>query len=288
MCFCSAVLSMPKNSFPDSLPKRELRRRDARRISRFRTAHGPANGLAYCGMPSVEFLDVRAWRQDLSSVFAVELYEDVLSKMRVEWDRLDIELPVEFWGPSNIIEYLVKADKVYDLYNLDFYGGFIYPSRDKIKCVDAISALISRHALSRRSFVLIVTFNMRDKGAEEYLQYLSKIPPVLKGWKNVKACCDEHKGTQARRLKICFPFYCWQTGIAHRFAVQVSDPVMYESTATMLHFYLEFHWQEQPLPEMGTMEAVADLANRPLLRMDQMVPMIELRPTQIVREAPAD
>ncbi len=279
---------MPKNPFPDSLPKRELRRRDARRIAQFRATHGPANGLAYCGMPSVEFLDVRAWRQDLASVYAVELYEEILSNMRIEWDRLDIELPIDFDGPTNIIQYLIKTDRVYDLYNLDFFGGFIYPSKDRIKCVDAISALIGRHALARRSFILVVTFNVRDKGAEEYLQYLSKIPPVLKGWKNVKKCCDEHRENQARRLKICFPFYCWQTGIAHRFAVQVWDPIVYESSATMLHFYMELHWQEKPLPEIGTMEAVAELANRPLLRMEYMVPAIDLRPTQIVREPLAD
>jgi hypothetical protein len=275
---------MPKNPFPDSLPKRELRRRDARRIAQFRAIHGPANGLAYCGMPSVEFLDVRAWRQELASVYAVELKDDILSDMRIEWDRLGLELPIEFDGPTNVIGHLVKTERVFDLYNLDFYGGFIYPSKDKVKCVDAISSLVARHDRARRSFVLIVTFNVRDKGAEEYLQYLSKIPSVLKGWKNVKACCDEHKNSQARRLKICFPFYCWQTGIAHRFAVQVADPVVYESSATMLHFFMEFIWQERPLPEIGTHEAVADLANRPLLRMDKMVPAVDLRPTQIYRD----
>src|SRR4051812_11023963 len=102
---------MPRNAFPDSLPKRELRRRDARRITAFRASHGPANGLAYCGMPSVEFLDVRAWWQDLASVYAVELKEDVLANMRIEWDRLGLELPIEFDGPTNIINYLAKTEK---------------------------------------------------------------------------------------------------------------------------------------------------------------------------------
>jgi hypothetical protein len=275
---------MPSNPFPDSLPKRELRRRDLRRLAQFRAAQGPAGGLAYCGMPSVEFLDIRAWKSELTSVYAVELKEDTLAKMRIEWDRLDLELPIEFDGPTNVIEYLTRTTTSFDLYNLDFYGGFIYPSKSKVKCVDAIGALISRHSLARRSFILIVTFNVRDKGAEEYLQFLSKIPPALKGWKNVRRCCDEHKENQARRLKVCFPFYCWQAGLANRFSVEVANPVVYESSATMLHFYMEFYWQEQPLPEPATQEALANLANRPLLRMDRMVPTIDLRPTQIVRD----
>ena len=276
---------MPNNPFPDSLPKRELRRRDFRRLAQFRAAHGPANGLAYCGMPCVEFLDVRTWKSELASVYAVELKEDILAKMRIEWDRLDLELSIEFEGPTNVIEYLTRTKETFDVYNLDFYGGFIYPSKSKVKCVDAIGSLISRHALARRSFVLIVTFNVRDKGAEEYLQFLSKIPPLLKGWKNVKKCCDEHKENQARRLKVCFPFYCCQVGLANRFSVEVANPTVYESSATMLHFYMEFYWQEQPLPEIATQEAMAELANRPLLRMDKMVQTIDLRPTQIFREA---
>jgi len=250
----------------------------------FRTKNGPASGLAYCGMPCVEFLDVRAWKQELASVYAVELKEDILSDMRIEWDRLGVDLPIEFDGPTNIIKYLTETTRVYDVYNLDFYGGFVYPSKHKVKCVDAISALVGRHALARRSFVLIVTFNIRDKGAEEYLQYLNKVSGVLKGWKNVKACCQEHGNSQAGRLKICFPFFCWQTGTAHRFAFKASDPVVYESSATMLHFYMEFAWQEKPLPEIGNGEALVDLANRPLLRMNMMVPTVELRPTQIFRD----
>jgi hypothetical protein len=283
-------LSMPKNRFPDSLEKRELRRRDARRLGQFRNAHGPANGLAYCGMPSVEFLDVHAWRGELSSVHAVEFTEDVLEDMRIEWDRLDLDLNIVFDGPTNILQFLVETKSIFDVYNLDFYGGLIYPSRGKVKlkCVDAISALLARHSLARRSFVLITTLNVRDKGAEEYLQYLSKIPPVLKGWKNVKKCCDEHKENQARRLKICFPFFCWQTGIAHRFNVSIADPIVYESSATMVHFYMEFYWMGQLLPEIGTQEAVADLANRPLLRMKKMLPVPDLRPTQIFREPPPE
>jgi hypothetical protein len=74
---------MPKNRFPDSVEKRELRRRDERRIAELASARGKP-GLRYCGMPSVEYLDVIEWKEHVSAVTAVEYDADVLSDMRIQ------------------------------------------------------------------------------------------------------------------------------------------------------------------------------------------------------------
>ena len=90
-------------------------RAHARRLAAFRSKNGPASGLAYCGMPCVEFLDVKAWKQELASVYAVELKEEVLSDMRIQWDigeEVEIEktrkfrpvvshVPVDFSAAGN-------------------------------------------------------------------------------------------------------------------------------------------------------------------------------------------
>src|SRR5687767_1852638 len=88
--------AMPKNNFPDSAAKRELRRQDARRLSSFQSEKGFPLGLHYCGMPSVEFLDIKAWQGVLRSVCAIEYDKDMLQDMRIEWDRLSLDLPVHF------------------------------------------------------------------------------------------------------------------------------------------------------------------------------------------------
>ncbi len=55
-------------------------------------------------MPSVEFLDVQAWRESLRSVCAVEIDSEILSDMRIQWDFLDLGLPIHF-VPADILEF---------------------------------------------------------------------------------------------------------------------------------------------------------------------------------------
>ncbi len=87
---------MPKNKFPDSKAKRELRRQDARRLEQFKLQKELKLGLSYCGMPSIEFLDIHAWQKILSSVCAVELDEENLSDMRIQWRTLSLDIPTRF------------------------------------------------------------------------------------------------------------------------------------------------------------------------------------------------
>lgn len=274
---------MPSNSFPDSPAKRELRRQDARRLALFKEQRKLELGLHYCGMPSVEFLDIKAWHRLLRSVCAVEMDPENIADMRIEWDRMSLGLPVRF-VKDDILNYLRETSNVYDLYNLDFYGGFLHTNtRGNPRCADAIRSLIVRQANRENSFVLIATFNVRDKGAGEYMQFIDEVPRALTGWDNVEACCNAHKKNNITRLKLCFPYFCWHMGMSHNFAVQFEDPMVYHSTATMMHFYAEFIYQPRALPELTFTEALASLASRPLIRLDGMIERVEMRPPEITR-----
>ena len=210
---------MPKNRFPDSLPKRELRRRVARRIRAFREAKNSPLGLSYCGMPSIEFLDVQAWKDFLRSVCAVEIDSEILSDMRIQWSSLALGLPIRFVN-ADILEFLISTNDCYDLYNLDFFGGFVNPtSNGKSRCVEAIRSLIHRQSVRNQSFISVATFNVRDTGVVEYLAFIDNVPQVLSGWLNIERCCSVHKKNQATRLKFCFPYLCWQLGVANNFTV---------------------------------------------------------------------
>ena len=285
---------MPSNRFPDSLAKRELRRRDARSIKAFRSLHEIHLGLAYCGMPSVEFLDVLAWYQDLRSVYAVEMDDEVLSDMRIEWDRRSFNLPIHFVR-DNVLVFLTNTnDVVFDLYNLDFYGGFVYPTAGgNSRCVDAVRSLIHRQSQHSHSFILIATFNVRDRGAEEYSQFIDEVPGALLGWEGVEESCEAHQENQAARLKLCFPLLCSQVGMLNGFAVNFETPTVYSSFTTsadeertvhqLVHFYAEFIKQPGALPDLTQADSLAKIINYPLRRMDGMILRTELNPPQVER-----
>lgn len=54
-----------------------------------------------------------------------------------------------------------------------------------------------------------------------------------------------------------------QVGMSKNFAVHFEDPAVYQSSATMLHFYAEFIYQPRALPELTSTEVLAELAGRP-------------------------
>src|SRR6266550_181690 len=102
---------MPSNRFPDTPEKRELRRRDRRRIEQVAAARAIPR-LQYCGMPSVEYLDVIEWRDYLRSVMAVEYDPEVLSDMRIQWGKIGRELGIPMdWELGNILDFLSSTPK---------------------------------------------------------------------------------------------------------------------------------------------------------------------------------
>ncbi len=248
----------------------------------FRSQNSLPLGLDYCGMPSIEFLDIQEWKDQIRSVLAVELEEDVLSDMKIEWDRINLGIPIEFCGPCNIYNVLSDRKGCYDLYNLDFYGGFLHTrSKRAPKCIEALRAMIARQGAAGQSFILICTFNVRDTGVPDYLKFIDEIPLALAGWRQVEECCKAHRRSQATRLKLCFPFFCWQIGMSNGFSVQFADTVVYESSVTMLHFYCEFTYRSDALPKLTSNETLAEIASRPLIRLNGMIPAIDLAPPTI-------
>ena len=120
---------MPRNRFRDTKEKRELRRRDGRRLRERVKLLG--RRLAYCGLPSVEFFDVEAWKDCLESVTAFESDPETYEDMLIERDRRNYSFPVTI-NPDNInnvLDFLCTAKYCFDLYNLDFFGGFVYPRK---------------------------------------------------------------------------------------------------------------------------------------------------------------
>lgn len=269
---------MPKNRFPDSIEKRELRRIDARQLRKFRERMQLSGGLTYCGMPSVEFLDVVEWSAELKHVEAIEYDKDTYDDMLIQWPN--VRVAATFTGhQANIYDYLKSATQTFDLYNLDFYSGFLNTKgTGGSNATESLRELIARHANKAHSFVLIATFNVRQTGIKAYDTMIDELPNALSGYKNVAKSCEEHKRKSQYRTKIGYPYFCWFVGRAHGFSVRFSDIYYYKSSVPLLHFYSEFLYSAHALPTLPSGEALAELANKPLKQLRGMVPSIAFRP----------
>ena len=270
---------MPRNDFPDSIEKRELRRRDRRLL--LARCVSLAHKLDYCGMPSKEFLDVKLWRDCLRSVVAVEVFSDVANEMRVERDREAFDFPVQI-VEADVRDYLLESNTSFDVYNLDFYGGFLNPSKNHdSRTINALQALFATQAKSNRSFALITTFNLREAGGKDYLAFLETAKAELSGLANAPANLVAHAQNQGTRLKLCFPFFCLQAANVLGFEQQCENVFLYTSSATMIHFHQWFDFQGHTLPPVRSTNALTRIANLPLFELKGLVPYKKFDPPVI-------
>jgi hypothetical protein len=276
---------MPQNPFPDSIEKQALRRRDGTFLEEFRS-RTLAAGLRYCGLTSAEFKDIQVWRPHLSSVHAVENDGRILNDMDINWRRLKLGIPLQITA-GDILEFLrSSATPCFELYNLDFYGGFTNPKQDgSSRCREAIRSLASRHREQQCSFVVIATFNVRDRGVEQYDAFLNEVKSALDGFNGIEPNLKAHAKSHATKIKLSYMYACWEAGKANDFDVEFEDPFVYMSGGTTLvHFFAAFIYRSTALPTPhADRDALMAIANRPLKRMDGRIVRVEMKPALISR-----
>jgi hypothetical protein len=230
--------------------------------------------LDYCGLPSVEFLDVVCWQNVIKSVTAFENNQDSLADMQIQRDLLQFPFPVVI-NPNdrdNLLDYLINEHYCFGLYNLDFFGGLVYQTKDReCKTTNALRQVFSQQARNKQPFVLICTFNRRDCGATEYRQFLYSVREGLSGRPMSAENIRAHEQNQVTMLKLCFPYYCWEQ--AHTLGLEqlVCEATVYESSATMVHFFQAFRYVGGPLPPFVPVSKVIEAANAPLYEMKGQV-----------------
>ncbi len=226
--------------------------------------------LAYCGLPSVEFLDVVCWKELIKSVTAFENDPEALLDMQIERDKHQFAFPVHINRNerSNVLDYLLHEQYCFELYNLDLYGGLVYQNKNNAcRTTDALRQLFSQQARNRQSFILICTFNVRDSGASEYFQFLGSVREGLSGRPQSDENIRAHDQNQATRLKLCFPFFCWQQAQSLSLEQSVCEATVYRSSAVMVHFFQAFRYAGGALPQFSPVRKVIDVANGPLYEM---------------------
>jgi hypothetical protein len=137
---------MPINPFPDSLEKQVIRIRDGFDIKDFRNRKFNDARLKYFGMPSAELLDIITWEENINGLTAIERDQDVLKDIRKSIFKHKLENVSNFLH-ADVCEVLMNLNiGEHQLFNLDFYGGFVHKREDGSASIpQALKALIRRH-----------------------------------------------------------------------------------------------------------------------------------------------
>ncbi|HQU41825.1 MAG TPA: hypothetical protein PK867_03390 [Pirellulales bacterium] len=220
-------------------------------------------------------MDVEEWKDHLDSVTAFERDTESLADMLIERDArgYPFAITINPNGVEDILMFLRQEDYSFDLYNLDFYGGFINIGKGAAsRTTDALRQVFSEQARAERSFALVCTLNVRDTGAAEYADFLDSAREGL--LERGGACAENiraHDVDQSTRLTLCFPFFCWQQAHANGFEYWCDHVIAYRSSASMIHFFQRFRFKGLRLPPVPHVRTLIEMANRPLYEMHGQV-----------------
>jgi hypothetical protein len=216
--------------------------------------------LKYLGLPAWEMLDIIAWQNYLGRFTTIEReenqqhlmflkanvknFEDRLHSLYGEFDKILIK------GRD---KYGNAPDWPYDVVNLDYFGGFIYPDLSRPK---ALKKLIDNQGVYERSFLLIVTQHLRDKDSiGEKASFLEDLRKWLKNGvyeSSLHPAIDKvidwylsGKIPDAARQALYMNYFFRDSGEAQHFKVKCHAPILYPGTggAWMIHFTAEFFYQ---------------------------------------------
>lgn len=148
-----------------------------------------------------------------------------------------------------------------------------------------ILSLCSRHREQKRSFALIATFNVRDRGVEQYDMLIKEVTARLEGIQSVENNLKQHAKSHATKIKLSYTYTCWSAGVTNDFEVEFEDPFVYNSgTSTLVHFCSGFIFRPKTLGRpIAERDALIALSNLPLKRMDGRIARIEMKPDRISR-----
>ena len=204
--------------------------------------------LNYFGLPSAEMRDVATWQPLLGNITAVERDPDLAfalyktaQKLGIRNRTIVIEMQLaeiadllameekqarlslaSLW--PNVQEKVNKVRQIhYDVINLDLCGGFLYSKKEESENAKILRNLIEYQAKQKTTFILIVTFALRDMGKAYYDEFIKETLDQLESLKiNISEVRDFYTAKKVdgqppnlRRLRFCFPVYLHKISFDH-------------------------------------------------------------------------
>jgi hypothetical protein len=268
---------MPINPFPESIEKHVIRIRDGFDLEGFRVREFNGVKLKYFGMPSAELLDILAWKDHISGITAIERDIDILKDIRKSIFNHKLE-KISNVLAGDICDILKNKDiGKNQIFNLDFYGGFVHKREDGSASIpEAINSLIKKQADYRESFILLMTFNLRDDDKIEYDEYIENIKtslhqfPVKNLEKNIKFHISEGKPSNIYKLKLCVPCFVYISGLP-KFEFNLKRIYHYKN---FVHFVIEMKFvKDKTLGVFPNIDNILRILNIQILEIHGRLPM---------------
>ncbi len=240
-------------------------------IKRWADSHG--GPLHYLGLPGPEMLDVVEWQDFVGGFSTIERLENEQHLLFLRANVSDLEHRLySLYGDFDEI-LITGRDKYghtprwpYDLVNLDFFGGLLY---NDLKRPQALTKLIENQKNYQRSFLLIISYHLRDADLSgEKLSFIKDLCRKLTRDFGKRADIEEFErwyasGTtpDAARQSVYVNTFLHETGEASNFRVLTRPAIVYTGTgsASMIHFVTDFEFQKgahRPVSDQSIVDVV--------------------------------
>jgi len=288
------------NPFPESIEKDYLRR--------FHLLHSLADyqelvgrPLAYFGLPSAEMRDVAMWHSLLGHVTAIErdptlalqMYRaaqklgirektiviemqlaEIAKLLAMEDKEAKLSLALQWPSVQNKIN-LVRNIR-HDVINLDLCGGFLYQDRrGESENAKVLRHLIEFQAKLKTTFIMIITFALRDTGKDDYddfiietLEQLGKVKIDTSDLRKYYLADDiEGQPPNLRRLRFCLPAYLHKVAFEY-FHVRNLGAWYYKTFYHTALFFEPHHSRNALGKTWPPVEEFKELLRTPMLRLE--------------------
>jgi len=234
--------------------------------------------LNYLGLPAPEMLDIITWEKFLNRFTTIEREENQQHLMFLRANVRDVEHRLfSLYGEFD--EILLKGrDQLgrrpewpYDVVNLDYFGGFIYQDLSRPK---AIKKLISNQVDFQRSFLMIITYHLRDGdiiGAkasflDDLRRQLTSSTVDAKTRKAIDRAMDWYSDPNtpdSQRQTLLVNSFLRDTGEAEHFDVLCRPAVLYSGTgsASMIHFVTDFTFRARTAHKTSSKQSMFELVD---------------------------
>lgn len=240
--------------------------------------------MKYLGLPAWQMLDILEWQGFLKRFTTIEREENQQHLMFLRANVKNVEHRLySLYGEFD--EILLKGkdsyghcpEWPYDLVNLDYFGGFIYPNLSRPK---AVRKLIGNQAAYERSFMLIITQHLRDKDSiGEKEKFLEDLRQWLKGGiysRSLEVSIDvvvswykDAEIPDAARQALYMNFFFRDSGEMEHFDVKCRPPIIYAGTGgtCMIHFVTDFFYRAGIGHRAASEQSLVEVINLGLLEV---------------------
>jgi len=254
--------------------------------------------LRYLGLPAWQMLDIIEWQEFLNHFTTIEREEDQQHLMFLRANVKDLEHRLyALYGEFDTLlvtgrdSYGQTPKWPYDVINLDYFGGFLYPDLSRPK---ALKKLIENQSIYETSFILFVTQHLRDRDSiGEKAAFLGNLGKWLKNstydtslHSAIDGVIDWYLNAtlpDAARQALYMNFFFRDSAEGQHFNVKCRPPIIYSGSggSCMIHFATDFYYQPGMGHRVASDQSLVELINLGLreVREGQFISSRIVQPT---------